>query len=387
MILGGDADGNLGDRAILMSMCQALRELEPAIELTVASSNAERARRDYGANVIPAGVRGWGAMVREARRCDLVLCGGGGLFQDDDSLVKMPYWVARLALVRLAGAPVVGYSLGVGPLHKVVSRWLARRAFGMMRRVTVRDEDARRVAEPLAPHGVEVSPDPAIILNVGDRGAARQRLEEVGLVFDGSPIIGVTTRRWFPPKARIVPNIIAARFRRQAPEDASGPLAAALAAVLDAAIDRHGARVVFLPTYTLSHEGDDRVCRMIAEAMRHRDRASTLVVDDPRDYKAVASQLDLLVGGRMHPTIFAASVGTPIIGLAYNQKFDGFFGLTGQTDRLMSVYDFVHHDKAETLSSWIDDALANGVELNGRLDAMRQQVDRTNRDILEEAKR
>ena len=84
------------------------------------------------------------------RHRKLTCCGGAGLFQDDDSVVKMPYWALRVAAARLLAPRVVAYALGIGPLDARLSRWCAKLAFACMARVTVRDERAREVAQALA---------------------------------------------------------------------------------------------------------------------------------------------------------------------------------------------------------------------------------------------
>jgi Polysaccharide pyruvyl transferase len=138
LMLCGDAEHNLGDRAILQAMCQELRAVRPDIKLTVLSRDARRAGQDFGAEVLPPGWRGFARLCRAAMRSDLVLCGGGGLFQDDDSLIKMPYWGLRVALARMLARRVVGYALGVGPLRARSSRLSARLAFACMEPVSVR---------------------------------------------------------------------------------------------------------------------------------------------------------------------------------------------------------------------------------------------------------
>ena len=174
LILAGDVDGNLGDHAILQASCAMLRRACPGVAITVVSDEPERSRCDFGADAVPRGLRGLPALARAAARSDLVLCGGGGLFQDDDSLVKMPYWALRVAAARLLAPRVVAYSLGVGPLEAGVSRWCARLAFACMERVTVRDERARKVAQPLAARMVDLVPDPALSAGTGEpRGRSR----------------------------------------------------------------------------------------------------------------------------------------------------------------------------------------------------------------------
>lgn len=50
--------------------------------------------------------------------------------------------------------------------------------------------------------------------------------------------------------------------------------------------------------------------------------------------------LDLHIGGMLHSCIFAHSVDTPCVGLAYDVKHMGFFELFGMSDHCISAFDF-----------------------------------------------
>jgi polysaccharide pyruvyl transferase WcaK-like protein len=361
LILGGDADGNLGDRAIQQAMCRSIGALHPTCRMTVVSREPERTRRSFGACTIPPGPRGFIALCRAIRRSRLVLVGGGGLFQDDDSLVKMPYWAARVALVRFLGRPVVGYSLGVGPLSSVPGRWAARLAFAMMTQVTVRDRAAEAVARPLSRRAVSILPDPAIALAPAPRRAARACLAAAGVPTDGRPLVGVAVRRWFPPRPRIIPHKIAHRLGL--PDPQAGPegerLLALLAETLDRVVAGEGGHAVFMPSYAVAHEGDDALCRSVLARMRAA-RGTVLMLDDPALYKACCAELSAFLGGRMHPMILSAGVGTPVVGLAYNPKFRGFLGLIGAEHACLDVAAFVDGGDPAPLAVLLAEALRAG---------------------------
>ncbi len=358
LVIAGDADGNLGDRAILFGLCRLIRERRPNALIAAVSNDPKRLERDLGIEGLPKGVRGLWAQLRAMRRADVVVCGGGGLFQDDDSLVKMPYWAARVLAARALSGRVVGTALGVGPLDSRSSRLAARLAFACMERVSVRDEEARAVARRSSPKPVELVPDTALLMPAAPGDAVDAYLAEAGVPLDGRPLVGVAVRRWFPSRRRVIPNQVSAKFAK--PKEADAPEAALLperiAAVLNAAAETHPFHVLFLPTYNLAHEADDRV----AAAVMARLEGATgqiLRVGDPTLYKGIVGRLRLLIGGRMHPTILAASMGTPVVGLAYNMKFKGFFDLIGAGERLFNVQDFVRGGNEAKIAALVAEAL------------------------------
>ena len=362
LILCGDADHNLGDRAILQATCQMILRRRPEARIIVVSDRPDAARREYRAEAIARGARGFLALCRSAAAADLVLCGGGGLFQDDDSLVKMPYWAARVLLARSLCRRVVGHALGVGPLRAATSRWAASLAFALMERVSVRDERARAVAQGLTRRPVEIVPDPALALEPGSVEEVRGWLRREGVPVGERPIIGVAPRRWFPPAHRIVPHKIAKRLG--APDPADSPEGRALprliAQVLDRQVAKRNAHVLFLPTYRVPSEADDRLCVAIRDAMRTPQSTTLLCIDDAARYKAATASLDVMLGGRMHPMILSAGMGTPVVGLAYNPKFHGLLALLGQGELGMDVAAFVREEAVQGFDALLDRAIERG---------------------------
>ncbi|MEX0886224.1 MAG: polysaccharide pyruvyl transferase family protein [Phycisphaeraceae bacterium] len=376
LILCGDAEGNLGDRAIVQAMCGALRSAagDRRVAVTVPCASEAGAARAYHAAALPTGARGWPAMVRAARESDLVICGGGGLFQDDDSLVKMPYWAARVALAHGAAAGgvagvtrVAGVALGIGPLRAGISRQCARAALRRLDPLSARDPLAQRLAMELTGRDVELTPDPALLLEPACDDDATTLLANHSVPLDGRPLIGVAPRRLFPPRLRVVPHRLAYRLRgsdrRQ--RSANHALAAQLAAALDHLLERCEGHVVFMPSYNVPHEADDALCADVATAMRSPAH-SLLRIDEPALYKAVAARLAVMVGGRMHPIILAAGAGTPVAGLAYNPKFHGLFDMLELPGSVMDVVGFVRDGQARQLAAMVATAMAGQPGLDRR---------------------
>lgn len=386
LILGGDADGNLGDRAILLSTCLGLATVANGVELWTLSSRLPELAAPIGVRTVP---RGLGRLLRlciRAARSDLVLCGGGGLFQDDDSLVKMPYWALRLALMRIFCRRIVGYSLGVGPLRAATSKAFARLAFACMWRITVRDPTARASAAPLTAKKLDILPDPAFLTPAVPEASTRAWLENQRIPLDGRLLIGVTTRRWFPVRYRLIPNRITARLRRNIVDESpeARRYIALLAEALDRLAQKHDARILFMPTYNVVHEGDDQVCTRVAQAMAWPLK-HMLIIDDPTLYKGVVGHLAVLVTGRMHPAIFAASAGTPFVALAYNQKFFGLGDLLGSWPFVMNVNEFVEGRRVDDLCAMVEGALERrGDDLSDRCRGFAAEIHALNRQMVEE---
>jgi polysaccharide pyruvyl transferase WcaK-like protein len=384
LILAGDTDANIGDRAIVYSTCAELRRLAPNVRITLVSGDPDSDRSYFQAETIPRGLRGLPRLAKAAASSDLVLCGGGGLFQDDASLVKMPYWAVRLAFVRCLARRIFGYSLGVGPLDWPLSRVAARVAFACMEEVSVRDDLARATTEQLTSRPVHRIPDPALCLPPAPVKEAARLLEEVGAPTNGTPIVGVALRRWFHQHPTLIPHKYAVKYglRRVRGQEDCQAMVGLIAKLLDHVVEDHGAHILFLPTYNVSHEADDRICHEVAGRMKS-ERHALLRIADPRLYKAVVGRLTALLSSRMHPTIFAAAMGIPAVGLSYNQKFQGFFQLIGCPDRVTAIDDFVRRGMVDELRSMLGDAIGTDTGVLPRVTELMEDTRRFTHRILD----
>jgi len=364
-------------------MCEEMRRINPGVKIILAAENLFGDREFFRATTIGRGVSGLPALVKAARMSDMILCGGGGLFQDDGSLIKMPYWAVRIAFVRLFCKKVIGYSLGVGPLGSASSRLFARLAFACMDQISVRDPEAKKSSEKLTPKPIHIVPDPALILPSGSEDDACRILQQNDVPLDGSPLVGVAIRRWFHHSTTLIPHKYAVKYHlRKIPgKEKCERMTSLLAEVFDRMADEYRAYLVFMPTYNVVHEADYRICEEIIGKMKSC-RASLIRIADPRLYKAVTGHLSVMLGGRMHPTIFSAAMGTPIVGLAYNQKFFGFFKLLGLQDKIITVEDFVTKEMTKELVTLLSEGITNKSNLLPRVCELAKSIRELNQNIM-----
>ena len=352
LILAGDADGNLGDAAIAHATCDALRRCNQQVTIHAVSNLPKSDRRSVADVIIPKGLRGLPALIRSARKCDLVLCGGGGLFQDDDSLIKMPYWAVRLLLVRLFSRRIAGYAIGAGPLQAWTSKLSGRIALSCLNSISVRDHAARDTLQPLTAKTVRVIPDPALLLTPGSDEEAKSLLKISGVPMDGRPLVGVALRQWFHQRRRWIPHKYAYKLglNRTLGQEQCDRMIDLVAAALNALSAQTGAFFVFLPTYNVAHENDAAICQRAMQKMPSGN-AALIRIEDPRLYQAVLGNMRLMLTARMHAAILAAGMGVPAIGLAYNQKFKGFFSLMAREDAVIPLDHLVASNDVESLVS------------------------------------
>lgn len=162
-IVGFIGYGNLGDEMILAGI-EALLAPAPITVTTLFGGPdlAETASFRSARRLSP-----WRSLptpnaIRELRRVDLLLIGGGGLFNDYWPFL-IPRYLAWIIAARVAGARVAWLGVGVGPIRRRPWRWLTRLAARLSDRVLVRDERSAALAGGPSSR-IHVVPDPALFV-------------------------------------------------------------------------------------------------------------------------------------------------------------------------------------------------------------------------------
>jgi len=392
LLLGGDADSNVGDTAILLSLGQCIARALPHVRLSVTSNQALRLGEFAGLGylprdtaVLPKGLPGFASLLTTARRQDLIIVGGGGLFQDDDSRIKMPYWAARIGMLSALNSRIVGHSLGAGPLQHEGSRRFARLACESLQAVSVRDGFAQGWLSRSIGRDLEVVPDPAFMLTPAEPACARSVIRHLG-IRPRRPFIAVALRRWFHVRGGFVPHRIRAAAGLDSGEGAAQmtALRTELAQALRALARRLDASILLMPSYHAKHEGDVDQCQSLL-AQLHDVEARMLSIRNPALYKSVAGLATVMISARMHPLIFAASMGVPIVGLGYNGKFEGLFNLLGRKSGLLWLENFERGGFAGEVERVALDAMAEPNDLKVRSAEMAAAAAAATRELATQA--
>lgn len=156
---------NIGDEAVLEAMIRSLRAAVNDIEIIVLSDNPEATAAAHGVTAYDRWR--WAELRRAIKSADLLISGGGSLFQDTTGIRSLLYYLHVIKMALRRKKPVIIYAQGIGPIK---SAWGRRRTVSVLRkakRITVRDEDS---ADLLKAWGfrrgrVKITADP--VLNIG----------------------------------------------------------------------------------------------------------------------------------------------------------------------------------------------------------------------------
>ena len=295
LICGYYGFGNSGDEAILSVLLGDLGTVFDRPSITVVGGNVESIAADHHVDAIP-----WtdvGRLHENAQASDLMVLGGGGLFQDQQEFEPaailtpahggMSYWAGFALLSHLVDKPLAIYGAGVGPLSTEEGTRLTAVSFRTAAAASVRDQESSRRLNELGISDVPVTADPVFRMTA-DRRVGLEILANEHLP-EGQALIAVGIRSW-----------------------ADDGFVAGLAEQLDRLIEAHDARVVFIPFQTSPHraENDPAAALRVLTAMKQRSQAAILRgTYTPEDKMAVQSAADAVIGMRLHSVIMAAAAG------------------------------------------------------------------------------
>lgn len=294
---------NAGDEAMLAAMLEVLSDLDPKLHITVISADPEDTKKRHGVDAIS-----WLSLpkiLRELRRADLLVSGGGSLLQNVTSRRSLYYYLAIIALAHMVGTRVMLYAQGIGPILGGVAESAMRFIGNRVDLITVRDQGSLAELARLGitrPH-IECTADPVLAIHPVDLGIGRAIFKAYRV--DGAkPVVGISVRDW--------PG--ASHYRE------------VLASVSDRVVRELGARVVFLP---MQFPEDVKAAQAIA-ALTHEP--CTVLKDEytTSEFLSLVGNMDLMLGIRLHALIFAGVMGVPMLGISYDPKIDRFLASIGE---------------------------------------------------------
>lgn len=299
---------NWGDEAILEAAAAGLKAAVPGLEITVISNAPAKTTARHGLRAVGRGnVPG---IIREIRRTDMLLSGGGSLLQDVTSTRSLWYYLGVIQIAQHFGKKTMIYANGVGPINRPYNRARTRAVLNRVSLITVRGPSSKRFLREIGvtvPRVIETA-DGAFALEPAPpsrvaRVCAAENLPDLA-ASGGRPFVGLAVRPW----------------------PGTETLARTVARAADYIGEKLGYGVLFLPV----HRDIDLP---VIEYVRSLMRTPSHVLE--KTYSAaeivgLLGRLKWVLSMRLHPLVFAAIGGVPAVGLVYDPKVEDFLDQSGQ---------------------------------------------------------
>lgn len=289
---------NLGDEAILEELIGELTNFVDKQNIVILSQNPEVTAARYGVRAQDRWQLADIASLLSQTR--LFISGGGGLFQDTESVKSVIYYGGLVSMARALGAKVLVYAQGIGPIKSTLGKYLTRTSLALSHALTVRDAESVTL---LSGWGLSASltGDPVWLLSAEQLPeSARKFIADLRKENRGKKLVGLSLRQGggfddghiemlakAMQEAGLTKNHIIVPIPLQTAQDIK-PLEA------------------FVSTWTAL--GGKIASPHLGE------------LEKPSQWLKLIGSLDLVVGMRLHSLIMALSSGVPCVGIAYDPK-------------------------------------------------------------------
>ncbi len=329
LICGAYGKGNAGDDSILEAVLQQIRNIDPNQPVYVLSRNPKETRLHYRSRAIHTfAVPQFLLRMKKTR---LYINGGGSLIQDVTSTRSLQYYLYNIAAAKRAGNPVLMYGCGIGPVTSAGNRKRAGRIIDRcVDVITLREERSRQelLSMGVTKPEIRITADPALLLDP----SPEEKVDAFLLKNDMDPkgkYVMFVLRPW-SGFDRALPEIVASAKRL---------------------CQNHGLTPVFL---ALETGRDLPVCTQAAQLTG----CGSKVLAAPHDGRlimGIMGRMAAVVSMRLHALIFAAGLGTPLVGIVYDPKVSGFMEYLGQKRYLQ-----LEEVRQDALVEMAEEALAQG---------------------------
>lgn len=187
--------GNTGDEAIMETEIKILRELNPNLEISALTFNAERAKE---LNVIPVNSKDVLEILEAVEKCDMIISGGGGLFQDITGSMTPFFYGLMIGLGSIVEKPVFIFGQGFGPVTTKEGINYVKKFLPLCTKATFRDEESVKEFKVYAPNiPAYYTADPAFAYDKGNSENGIKLLEKFGVKnLTGKKIVYFTIREF-----------------------------------------------------------------------------------------------------------------------------------------------------------------------------------------------
>lgn len=324
--------GNFGDDIILLSMIKSLRTAEPRADITVLSRGISPIPSPLPFHMVSRYDNG--SVETAIKSADLLICGGGGIFQDysgfrledhfGERVKGLDYYAVPMEMAYLLGKPVMLYAIGAGPLFGDAAKRYLKTVIGWTDVITTRDQPSADVIKRISPTAKPVvTADPAV-------GFALPAASAV-LPVDRKKYCGICLRNWLWKQGE------RSRFLSYTAQMANH------------LSERYGYTVVLFPFN--KGKGDDNLLSEVHRLIKNKDAVVVKKSISMDEALGLLRQMKFVIGMRLHSAIVSTANLIPAMGIAYDQKVSNYFDLLDMKNCVISLSE--HQGPKERIDEFI----------------------------------
>ena len=288
VLIGNYSDYNIGDLAILDIIFKEFAKHVADAKITVVS-RFQSITRQFNPTIEtmkPLSLR----FLKQIITCDVLLVGGGGFFGHE--MGTFAQFVPIIAMFcKILNKQIVFYNVGIYSHINPFTKFITNRALSVADIIELRSDSDISVVEEKILKRAALKPDPTFLLEPKPLRKVPKKLEKV-----------------------LKQKIVAISLRKT--DNSTDKKICESIKKLTDWLQSQNIHVVFVPFHPSDIE--------MAEKLFRNNKQKTIILNtfklNPNEIKWFFGQFDLVIGMRYHAIVFALSMKTPLIGLAYANK-------------------------------------------------------------------
>ncbi len=302
LVLGYYGFFNSGDDAILYAVCQDIKAQDENNKIMVMSNNPESTEKEYGVKAIPR--FDMLKVIKEIRKADVVVFGGGSLLQDVTSSRSLTYYLTIMKIAKFFKKKTILYANGVGPINSKENQSKTAKVLNKLTKITVRDTESEKLLYDIGVSQAKVAltADPVYNLNTKSVNIDDiYKKHDVSLEKD---------------------KFVSVYFRKFGEDEG---YISNLSKLFDKVQSELGLEILFVP---MEYPSDYEASLKIKDQMKNNSFILNGRVEVPEMFEIIKNS-KLVFGMRLHSLIYSSVVNTPMIAFSYDPKVDSFASQMG----------------------------------------------------------
>lgn len=343
---------NSGDDAILKAIVNDLLEYDNDLKIKVLSNNPDKTEKMC--EVFSANRFKIREVISSIKETDILISGGGSLLQDITSTRSLLYYLALMKLALMFKKPIFVYANGIGPINKKMNRMLTRKILNKVDYISLRDNLSKEYLEELGVknNNIKVTADPVFTLKATDENLVKDILKNEKIPID-KPIVGISIRRWNDDQK------VLTEFKK----------------TINYLVNTKQVNVILIPMH---FKEDIEISNRLLE-LTNLEGCFILRNEYPvENILSIIKKMDLIISMRLHTLIYAASQVTPMIGVVYDPKVEGFLKEIDY-DYYVDLKDI----KSDYLIDYIEEIYANKQTIVNKLSEKREDLMKLSKENVE----
>ena len=308
MISGYYGFRNSGDDSILSGIVEELRKNLPGAKITVLSKNPSETSAEYG--VYSVDRLNFFKISNLLNNTDLFISGGGSLLQDMTSSKSLAYYLSVIMLAKLKKVKTFIYANGIGPIQKERNKKWAKKVLNDVDIITLREEASLKelIDMNVDTKNTYITADPVYTIESESMDMVNRFLSESGICENDKYFV-LSVRPWTTMKPNFVKEVSDFLNKVQSTYNLT-PVVISMQPTRDTLISK-----------SITEKLDNKF------VLIDKNLSSAMLL-------GILKRAEFCCGMRLHTLIYAAKVGTPSIGIAYDPKVTAMLDYTGQSYKI-----------------------------------------------------